>query len=138
MGPEKLEENYNAIKKYDQLNRDLAAKVAIVKEAQAREESVRLLLNFELSQILSTIEQTKQELADIEAEQDRLTASNHELGCQLKRIRNYFGFVNTMQADRKAEWAQNFMGYLNSLDFTIEEYQNEPSRSIESFTQFKR
>lgn len=138
MNPAKLEENTSAIEDIQRSTKEVETKLAIAEDARARERSTQLLLNYELSQMQNVIDETKKAIEELDREKKRLLMANQNASLQLKRIRNYFGYLSPLQVDRKAEWMQNLRGELNSLDFTIEEHEEEPSRSVETFTQVSR
>jgi chromosome segregation ATPase len=133
-----LEENTGTLETLDKANRNLAAKLAISEETKAHEKSVQFLLNFELSQIKKQINEAKKDVEGLEREQKRLAQTHQELCMQVKLIRNYFCYVNSLQVDRKEEHLQNLRGELSALDFTIEQKQEDPSRNHDSFTQLAK
>lgn len=138
MNANTLNQNVNTLDTLQKANRNLLAKLAISDEQKAHEKSVQFLLNFELSQLKTQIDGAKKDVQELEKEQTKLIRTNQELGSQVKLIRNYFGYVNSLQVDRKSEHIQNLRGELSGLDFTLEERSAEPNRSIEHFTQVSR
>lgn len=138
MGIGNLQHNLTTLELLERSNKSLAAKLAVAEETRAHEKSVEFLLRFESSQIRAQINDAKKDVEELEREQKKLIAANQGLCLQVKQIRNYFGYVNSLQVDRKAEWLQNLKGELSALDFTLEARQLEPSRNVEAFTQVKR
>lgn len=137
-GGASLEENVSTLETLEKNNRNLAAKLAISEETRAHEESVQFLLNFELAQIKKQVDETKKDINELEKEQKSLIQTNRDLCSQVKLIRNYFSYVNSLQVDRKEELLQNLRGELSALDFTIEQKQDDPARNNDAFTQMAR
>lgn len=135
MPPTKLEESADALAQITRAKEELSIKISLLTENRDREMSAQHLLNFELSNIQNDIDQTKKEIEQLQEQESVLIKANERASVQLKRIRNYFHYVSPMQVDRKAEWMQNLKGLLESLDFTIEEHLEEPTRNVDSFTQ---
>ena len=129
-----LEEQRSSVEHYEQLNKGLAAKLEISKELIAKEKSAHLLIQFELSQIKEEINQSKKENYDLEKELTRLITDSRDANHLVKRIR-CLHHTNTIQVNRKAEWHQDLVSELHHLDFTIEEQNMEPDRSVDTFTQ---
>jgi len=122
----------------EQTTRDIESKLEQAEEIRSKERSTQVLLNFEISQLNNFISRTKKTIESLIKEEQRLIELNQDASQQIKRIQNYFGYLGPMQADRKAEWMQNLRGELNSLDFTLEEFEEQPSRSVDTFTQVNR
>lgn len=133
-----LEDSVSTLEALNKNNRNLAAKLAIAEETRAHEKSVQFLLNFELSQIRRQINESKRDIAELEKDQKRLISTNRNLNDQVRMIRNYFSFVNSLQVDRKEEHIQNLRGELSALDFTIEQKQDDPGSNNDIFTQLAR
>lgn len=134
MNTNELEDNQKTIEQYENFDREISSKLVSAQEIKEREESAQYLLKFELSRLDAQVNSLQRDVAGLEAEQDRLNQTSHELNFQLKAIKNYW-IVHHLQSGRKEEWMQDLKEELNTLDFTIEERQHEPSRSIEAFTQ---
>lgn len=135
---QRLEETTQALDDIRRTLKETEIKLASAEERMALERSTEFQLNFELSRIHNVIRQTKSTIETLSKEEERLIAMNQTNSLQLKRIHNYFGYICPMQLDRKAEWIQNLRGELNSLDFTIEELEEEPTRSFDTLTQVPR
>lgn len=133
-----LQEKIDSLESLERSNKALAAKLAVAEEMKAHEKSVQFLLKFEMSQVKAQISDAKREVEDLEREQMSLVSTNQGLVLLEKHIRNYFGYVNSYQVDRKEEFLQNLRAELSALDFSIEEKQADPSRDVEAFTQFAR
>lgn len=137
-GMKNLEDNLATLEKLEKSNKALARKLEHTDWLKAREKSFQHQLNHELSRIKMDISDTKSGVESLEANQKKLYAVNQELILQIKHVRNYFGYVNALQVDRKAQWMQNIRGELSALDFTLEEIQNDPGQDMETFTQYWR
>lgn len=133
-----LQQNLSLLEQQERLNKALAAKIAVAEETKARGESTSFLLKFELAQIKAQIHQNKKDVEELEREQRKLISDNQDLNLQVKQIRNYFGYVNSLQVDRKADWIQNLKGELSALDFTLEARQLEPTLNVDAFSQYRR
>lgn len=135
---ESLEASQAAIKEIERTNRDLAAKIAIAAETKAKEKSVQFLLNFELSQVMLTINQIKKEISDLEQEHNRLVEKNFQVSADLRRFKNYFTVVNALQMERKESSMRKLRDLICNVDFAVEVHEEDPSRSVEAFTQIVR
>ena len=133
-----LQENIDTLESLERSNKALAAKLAVAEEMKAHERSVEFLLKFEMSQVRAQINDSKKEVEDLEREQTLLVSTNQSLSLLEKHIRNYFGYVNSCQVDRKEEFLQNLRAELSALDFSIEEREVDPTRDVEAFTQYSR
>lgn len=131
------QDNKSLIENYANNNKSLDIKIAASKEILTKEKSSQHLMNFELSKLMSVINNIKHEISDMEREYKRLVDISQEIGPDLKRIRNYFGLVNPMQTDRKAEWMQNLNNQLNTLDFNAEVRSFDPEYQGNSTTQLR-
>lgn len=137
MSLQKLEENYHLIEDFERLNSNLAAKVEQAKEARCKQESMKYLINFELSRVRFIIEQTKQEVSKLETERERLSKIRHELICLDKQERNLLT-LNNIRLEMKEHTMDKLQNKLDTLDFTIEERECDPTRGVNTFSQYVR
>lgn len=135
MDSNKLEDVRNNISHFERLNRTLRVKIVELRRERAREESINNLLKFELSQISTAVEQEKSEVSKLTSEYEKLINQNRELNRWICRLNNY-EMLSGLCMEMKDRQRDKLRNKLDTLDFSVEAKTIEPSRSIDTFSQY--
>lgn len=135
MSLESLESTQKEIEEYKQLDKELSEKLATAERVKTKELASQHLLNFELSRLNAEVLVHREEVSRLEKEHVQLEKSANELMFFLKRIRNST-ILNNIRFDRKDAWVTKLRQGLETMDFTVETYEDNPHLSINAATQF--
>lgn len=115
---------------------DVVAKhLDTAKDSRRKEDLLHHLLQYELIKINQAQDRLRRDTNKVEEEQRRLVRIKSELIKMNKHI-TFYNHINNYKMEMKRRAFEALQDKLNSLEFTVEEVLQEPSRSISSFTQY--